>query len=85
MHSTVSKRGQTVIPAELRKRYGIEEGTLLAWLDTGEGIQVLPLPKDPIKALRGSLAGLGSVEEYLAEKRTETLKEERRLEPPLRP
>lgn len=85
MNSTVSKRGQTVVPAELRKRYGIEEGTVLAWLDTQQGIRVFPLPSDPLAAFHGSGAGFGSVAEYLAEKQAERLKEDAKLEPPLRP
>jgi AbrB family looped-hinge helix DNA binding protein len=35
---TVTRRGQTTIPIELRKKYGIEEGTSLDVEDTGSGI-----------------------------------------------
>jgi AbrB family looped-hinge helix DNA binding protein len=35
---TVTRRGQTTIPIELRKKYGIEEGTALDVEDTGSGI-----------------------------------------------
>lgn len=34
----VTRKGQTTIPAPLREKYGIEEGTRLVVLDTGEGI-----------------------------------------------
>jgi AbrB family looped-hinge helix DNA binding protein len=34
----VTRKGQTTIPAPLRDKYGIEEGTRLVVLDTGEGI-----------------------------------------------
>jgi len=34
----VTRKGQTTIPAPLRAKYGIEEGTKLVVLDTGEGI-----------------------------------------------
>jgi AbrB family looped-hinge helix DNA binding protein len=34
----VTRRGQTTIPIELRKKYGIEEGTVLEVEDTGSGI-----------------------------------------------
>jgi AbrB family looped-hinge helix DNA binding protein len=37
---SVTRRGQTTIPAELRKKYGIEEGTTLEIEDTGEGLLV---------------------------------------------
>ncbi len=35
---TVTRRGQTTIPVELRKKYGIEEGTSLEIEDIGRGI-----------------------------------------------
>jgi AbrB family looped-hinge helix DNA binding protein len=35
---TVTRRGQTTIPIQLRKKYGIEEGTPLEVEDTGSGI-----------------------------------------------
>jgi AbrB family looped-hinge helix DNA binding protein len=34
----VTRRGQTTIPAEFRKRYGIEEGSVLEIEDTGRGL-----------------------------------------------
>ena len=57
MQSTVTSRGQTVVPAELRRRYRIEAGTPLEWIDTGEGIRVMPLPRDIVGALRGLSRG----------------------------
>ena len=73
--TTVTKRGQTVIPAALRKQYDIEAGDRLAWIDTGTSIKVLPLPADPISALRGSGAG-----ERLVERLLEAREEDRLLE-----
>lgn len=35
---TVTRRGQTTIPVQLRKKYGIEEGTTMEVEDTGSGI-----------------------------------------------
>ncbi|HVP23348.1 MAG TPA: AbrB/MazE/SpoVT family DNA-binding domain-containing protein [Conexivisphaerales archaeon] len=34
----VTRKGQTTIPAELRKKYGIEEGSRLVVSDAGDGI-----------------------------------------------
>jgi len=35
---TVTRRGQTTIPSRLRRKYGIEEGTVLEIEDTGKGL-----------------------------------------------
>ena len=36
--ATVTRRGQTTIPVESRRKYGIEEGTTLEVEDIGRGI-----------------------------------------------
>ncbi len=35
---SVTRRGQTTIPAEFRRKYAIEEGATLEIEDTGEGL-----------------------------------------------
>lgn len=57
LKSTLTKRGQTVVPAQLRRRYRMEAGTALEWIDTGEDIRVIPLPADIVGALRGDARG----------------------------
>ena len=49
----ITKRGQTVVPAAIRRRYSIQEGDRLVWVDDGEVIKVIPVPNDPLQALRG--------------------------------
>jgi AbrB family looped-hinge helix DNA binding protein len=66
MQTTITKRGQTVIPSAIRKRYHIEEGDHLAWLDDGQQIIVVPIPADPIRALRGRGRGEHLLERLLA-------------------
>ena len=51
MQTAVTKRGQTIIPALLRKRHKIDEGTRLVWLDDGETIRVCPIPADSFCAV----------------------------------
>ncbi len=65
MRTTVSKRAQTVVPAALRERYGIKDGDFLEWIDDGQTIKVIPVPADPIEALRGSARGEKLVEKLL--------------------
>ncbi|MBM3146236.1 MAG: AbrB/MazE/SpoVT family DNA-binding domain-containing protein [Chloroflexi bacterium] len=77
MNTTLSKRGQTVVPAQIRKRYNMQEGDRLAWIDTGEGIKVIPIPADPLEALIGCARG-----ENLLEALYRYRKEERDRENP---
>ncbi|MGD0707925.1 MAG: AbrB/MazE/SpoVT family DNA-binding domain-containing protein [Anaerolineaceae bacterium] len=53
METLVSKRGQTVVPAPIRKRYHIHEGDRLVWVDDGKSIKVIPVPAKALEALRG--------------------------------
>ena len=57
METTVTGRGRTSIPAAIRRRHDIKEGDRIAWLDDGETIRLVPVPSDPIRALRGSGRG----------------------------
>ena len=68
MQTQVTKRGQTVVPAAIRKRYQIEEGDRLVWLDDGSTIRIVPVSGDPIRALRGAGKGEGLLERLLAER-----------------
>ena len=47
--SKVGKRGTVVIPAALRKRYGVEEGTLVVAEATDEGILIRPAAVVPVE------------------------------------
>jgi AbrB family looped-hinge helix DNA binding protein len=69
MRTTITKRAQTVVPAVLRERYGIKGGDFLEWIDDGRVIKVIPLPADPIKALRGSARGEELVKRLLESRR----------------
>ena len=68
----VTKKGQTTIPARLRKKFRIEEGTRLEVIETQEGI--LFKPKKSIWDLIGSGAQFASVEEM--KKQLDKLREE---------
>ena len=73
----VSKKGQLVVPAEIRKRYGIEEGMEVEFLDFGGEITMIPLPEDVIKEAEGWLKSRRSVREMLREVRAEEEKLEK--------
>ncbi len=49
-------KGQVVIPAEVRGRFGIQSGILLELTVVDDHIELRPLPRDPVAAFCGSLA-----------------------------
>jgi AbrB family looped-hinge helix DNA binding protein len=75
MQTTLTRRGQTVVPAPIRKRHDIREGDRLVWLDDGENIKVIPVPSDPIRALRGSGQGERLVEKLLKSRQEDKQRE----------
>jgi len=58
MKTTVTSRGQTVVPAKIRKEHRIVPKTKLEWIDDGETIRVVPMPRDSIRAAKGISKGL---------------------------
>lgn len=80
MRTTITQRAQTVVPAVIRERYGIKSGDYLEWIDDGQIIKVIPIPADPIKALRGSAKGKQLLKR-LIESRQEDRQHEQRAIP----
>ena len=76
MQTKVSSRGQTAIPAQIRKKYGINGNSKLQWIDQGEIITVVPISEDPIKAFRGSSKNKDIVKILLEERRKERERDE---------
>lgn len=58
-YSTV--KGQIVIPAPLRRKYGIKNGTKIIVIDEGDSITLKPVTEQFLKKLQGSLKGKGSL------------------------
>ena len=70
MKTTVSTRGQTVVPREIRERMGIVPRSRLEWQIKDGLIVVTPIPPDPVRASIGILEGRGlTTEDLLAERR----------------
>ena len=75
MLSTISTRGQTAIPAEIRRRHGLKPNTRLQWIDDGKVITVVPVSDDPIASFRGRSRGKGLVAELLKGRQEERERE----------
>ena len=67
MRSTITARGQTVIPAGIRRDFQLTPTDRLEWVVVGEEIHVYPVKEDPIAAFRGRGEG-GSTRRLLADR-----------------
>jgi len=67
--STVTTKGQLVIPSRLRRKYSIKEGTQVAFVEEENRLILQPLTPEFIRSLRGSLRGEPSALEALLEDR----------------
>jgi len=61
----VKKKGQTTIPAKIRQKFKIEEGTRLKLIETDEGI--LLKPRKSIWDMIGAFADKATAEEITAQ------------------
>ncbi len=68
MHAKVTDRGQVSIPAAVRKKLQIKPHTVVEWVIEGNTARMIPLPDDPIAALRGS-GKAGAVRRLIADRR----------------
>jgi len=81
----VSEKGWVVVPKIFREKYGLKPGTRVQVVDDGEGISIIPLPDDPINALRGMFAQEPSLsEDLLIERQRARTVEEKNIEQALR-
>jgi len=75
---TLGERGRLVVPAETRKRLGLEAGDRLVMTEEGGGLRLLPL-RERIEALRGAWAPLAPgrdlAGELIAERQAEAARE----------
>ncbi|MGK2940884.1 MAG: AbrB/MazE/SpoVT family DNA-binding domain-containing protein [Immundisolibacter sp.] len=57
MRSTITARGQTVVPAQIRRRFDLTPAQRLEWVIEADGIRVIPVCEDPVQAFRGQGKG----------------------------
>lgn len=75
--TTLSRRGQTVVPASIRARLGLRKGAKLRWIQGVDYLVVVPIPDDPIEALAGKYRGEKTLKRLLAERRRDRAREAR--------
>ena len=74
MRSTITSRGQTVIPAAIRRRFHLTPADGLEWIIEGDEIRVVPVHKNPIDAFRGQGRG-GANQRLLADRQQDRERE----------
>jgi len=77
----VTSKGQLVIPARLRRRYGIKPGTKVCFVERDHEILFQPVTKEYIRSMCGMLKSDTSVtQELLKERARDKEREEAKLE-----
>ncbi|MCS6844445.1 MAG: AbrB/MazE/SpoVT family DNA-binding domain-containing protein [Caldilineales bacterium] len=67
----ISSKGWIVIPAELRKKYGLHPGERVSLVDYGGVLAIVPCPAEPVRNARGRLKGDRSLVEALMRERAQ--------------
>lgn len=79
--STMTSKGQIVVPAKLRRRYGLKPGTKVYFIERDSEILFQPVTKEYLKSVHGMLTSTSSVtEELLKERARDKEREEAGIE-----
>jgi AbrB family looped-hinge helix DNA binding protein len=65
--SVVTVKGQIVVPAKIRKKFGIKKGTKIAFLEQNGKLMIQPLDKSYFESLAGVLGTEGKLLKSLME------------------
>jgi len=74
MQSTITSRGQTVIPAAIRRRFHLSPADRLEWVLDNDVIRVVPVRANPVEAFRGQGKG-GTTARLLAARQQDLARE----------
>jgi len=77
----ITSKGQLVVPAKLRRKYGIKPGTKVCFIERDHEIIFQPLTKDYIRGVCGMLKSeTSATEELLRERGKDKEREETKFE-----
>lgn len=68
MEVYATAKGGITIPAQLRRKYGIKNGTKIIVTDVGNAIVLKPVTEQYLKNLQGSLKGKGGLKTLMEER-----------------
>ena len=74
--ASVTSKGQLVIPARLRRKYGIEPGTKVRFLERDHEILLQPVTKEYIRSVCGLLKSETSATQMLLKERAKDREQE---------
>jgi len=74
MRSTITARGQTVIPAPIRNKFHLGPSDRLEWFVEDGRIRVEPVREDPVDAFRGQ-GKKGTTRRLIEDRRTDRNRE----------
>lgn len=69
MTTTVTTKGQIVIPSEIRRKYGIKVGTKIQFQEEDDGIKIYPITENVIDENIGILGTKGKLIKRLLEEK----------------
>lgn len=67
--STMTVKGQILVPAKIRKREGMKKGTIIIFIEKGDDIIIKPLSKDYFERYAGIFNDKGNELDILLEER----------------
>jgi AbrB family looped-hinge helix DNA binding protein len=67
-YATVKAKGQVVIPVDIRRKFRIDEGTRVAFLEESGRLIIQPVTDEFIDSMTGVLAGRGLPDRIAKEK-----------------
>jgi AbrB family looped-hinge helix DNA binding protein len=77
----MTRKGRLVVPARLRRKYGIEPGTKICFIEWNDEILFRPVTREYIRSVCGMLkSGTSATEELLKERAKDKEREEAKLE-----
>lgn len=65
--SVVTVKGQIVVPAKIRRKFGIKKGTRIAFIEQNGKLMIQPLDKSYFESLAGVLGTEGKMLKSLME------------------
>jgi AbrB family looped-hinge helix DNA binding protein len=67
--ATITSKGQIVVPARLRRRYGLKPGMKVYFIEQNDEILFQPLSRETIRSVHGLLTSNTSVTKELLKER----------------